>query len=177
MEIKLSSVNDALQLSQYYLNNVEHLKRWEPVKDNNYHELESWKHRLMQREVDQKEKTAAYFSAYDESTKEIIATCNLTGITLGAFRACYMGYSVSELYQGKGKMKQLCSYVIQYAFDELQLNRIMSNYMPNNIKSENLLTGLGFEVEGKAKKYLFINGQWQDHILSSLLNPENAIVK
>ncbi len=172
MEIRLSTVNDALQLSQYYLNNVEHLKRWEPVKDKNYYDLESWKHRMPQREIEQKENKAAYFIAYDETTEEIIATCNLTEIIFGAFQACYMGYSVSALHQGKGKMKQLCSHVIDYAFTELKLNRIMSNYMPNNIKSENLLASLGFEVEGKAKKYLFINDQWQDHILSSLLNPE-----
>ncbi len=177
MEIRLSTINDALHLSQYYLNNVEHLKRWEPKKDKNYHDLDSWTQRLQQREIDINENKAAYFIACDETTKEVIATCNLTGIVFGAFHACYMGYSVSELYQGKGKMKQLCSYVIQYAFDELKLNRIMSNYMPNNIKSENLLAGLGFEVEGKAKRYLYINGQWQDHILSSLLNPDNSKVK
>ncbi|MFV2061862.1 MAG: GNAT family N-acetyltransferase, partial [Gammaproteobacteria bacterium] len=80
---------------------------------------------------------------------------------------------VSESRQGKGIMKQLCSHAIDYAFNELKLNRVMSNYMPNNIKSENLLKSLGFEVEGKARNYLYINGQWQDHILSSLINPDN----
>lgn len=29
---------------------------------------------------------------------------------------------------------------------------------------------LGFVVDGRAKKYLLINGQWEDHILTSLTN-------
>jgi len=174
MEIRLSTVNDALALSEYYLKNIEHLKRWEPDKDAKFHDLDSWQHRLKQRELEQKEKKSAYFIAFDKTTSKIIATCNLSEIIYGAFLACYMGYSISEDYQGQGKMKQLCYHVINYAFNDLKLNRIMSNNMPNNIKSEKLLTSLGFEIEGKAKNYLFINGQWQDHILNSLLNPENS---
>jgi ribosomal-protein-alanine N-acetyltransferase len=33
------------------------------------------------------------------------------------------------------------------------------------------LHSLGFEKEGYAKSYLQINGRWQDHVLTSLLNP------
>lgn len=49
----------------------------------------------------------------------------------------------------------------------------MANYIPSNIRSENVLQKLGFEKEGYAKKYLKINGLWQDHILTSLVNKEN----
>ncbi|TND51068.1 30S ribosomal protein S5 alanine N-acetyltransferase, partial [Aeromonas dhakensis] len=34
-----------------------------------------------------------------------------------------------------------------------------------------LLERLGFEREGYAKEYLMINGRWEDHILTSRLNP------
>jgi ribosomal-protein-alanine N-acetyltransferase len=89
----------------------------------------------------------------------------------GVFQAGYMGYSVAENYQGKGLMKTLCEHVLQYAFDELKLNRVMSNYLPHNERSENLLKSLGFEREGYAKRYLKINGQWQDHILTARVSP------
>jgi ribosomal-protein-alanine N-acetyltransferase len=94
----------------------------------------------------------------------------LTGIVHGVFQAGYIGYSIAKSYQGQGKMKQLCRYVIDFAFCELKLNRIMANYMPDNLRSEILLKSLGFEIEGTAKSYLRINGQWEDHILTSLLN-------
>ncbi len=70
-------------------------------------------------------------------------------------------------------MRELCRHTISYAFDELRLNRIMANYMPSNHRSDVLLQRLGFSKEGAAKKYLKINGQWEDHVLTSLLNPRN----
>ncbi|MCA2465422.1 30S ribosomal protein S5 alanine N-acetyltransferase, partial [Vibrio alginolyticus] len=30
---------------------------------------------------------------------------------------------------------------------------------------------VGFSKEGYAKDYLLINGEWQDHVLTSLTNP------
>ena len=48
----------------------------------------------------------------------------------------------------------------------------MANYMPDNLRSAALLKRLGFEVEGLAKNYLYINGQWRDHVLTSLTNAD-----
>jgi ribosomal-protein-alanine N-acetyltransferase len=101
--------------------------------------------------------------------------CSLTNIVRGPFQACYMGYSVSEKYQGKGLMKDLCLHVIDYAFNELGMNRVMANYMPDNHRSAALLTKLGFVKEGFAKNYLLINGNWEDHILTSLLNSHQKV--
>ena len=85
-----------------------------------------------------------------------------------------MGYSVSSEFEGKGIMKKLCNHATQYAFKELGLNRVMSNYIANNKRSENLLNSMGFIKEGLARKYLKINGKWEDHVLTSLINSENS---
>jgi ribosomal-protein-alanine N-acetyltransferase len=47
--------------------------------------------------------------------------------------------------------------------------------MPENERSANLLKTLGFEREGYAKRYLLINGQWEDHVLSALINSKTGI--
>ncbi len=46
----------------------------------------------------------------------------------------------------------------------------MANYVPTNERSGRLLRRLGFTVEGYARDYLCLNGTWQDHILTSLIN-------
>lgn len=67
-------------------------------------------------------------------------------------------------------MTEAVAKAIEYMFEQQKLHRIMANYMPSNKKSAQLLQKLGFIVEGLAKKYLLINGQWEDHILTSLTN-------
>jgi len=81
-----------------------------------------------------------------------------------------MGYGVSEEHEGTGAMTKVCKVAINYAFSQLKLNRVMANYMPRNERSGKLLDKLGFCREGLAKKYLKINGRWEDHILTSLIN-------
>ncbi|MDG2718812.1 30S ribosomal protein S5 alanine N-acetyltransferase, partial [Vibrio parahaemolyticus] len=49
--------------------------------------------------------------------------------------------------------------------------RIQAGYMPHNKRSEAVLEHVGFNREGYAKDYLLINGEWQDHVLTSLINP------
>ena len=44
--------------------------------------------------------------------------------------------------------------------------------MPHILSSGNLLKRLGFVVEGYARDYLMINNQWQDHVLTSLINSQ-----
>jgi ribosomal-protein-alanine N-acetyltransferase len=46
----------------------------------------------------------------------------------------------------------------------------MANYIPTNERSGLLLKRLGFAVEGYARDYLLINGQWRDHVLTALTN-------
>jgi ribosomal-protein-alanine N-acetyltransferase len=45
--------------------------------------------------------------------------------------------------------------------------------MLSNERSGKLLNKLGFSEGGLAKNYLKINGRWEDHVLTSLLNPAN----
>lgn len=83
-----------------------------------------------------------------------------------------MGYGVSKVYEGTGVMTRVCAAAIDHAFKELGLNRVAANYMPRNQRSENFLGKLGFFEEGLARRYLKINGKWEDHVITSLLNPE-----
>jgi ribosomal-protein-alanine N-acetyltransferase len=62
--------------------------------------------------------------------------------------------------------------LLPYAFDRLGLHRIEAACLPNNIASRRLLAGLGFVEEGHARRYLRINGSWQDHVLYSLLKED-----
>lgn len=106
----------------------------------------------------------------DRDEEDIVGLCNFSHIFRGPFQACYLGYQIDGLHEGKGLMAEGLRRAIAYMFEEKKLHRIMANYMPANGRSASLLQRLGFTIEGRAQNYLLINGRWEDHILTSLTN-------
>jgi len=47
----------------------------------------------------------------------------------------------------------------------LHLHRLEAACIPVNLASIRLLTKCGFRQEGLARRYLKINGRWEDHLL------------
>ncbi|WP_341939118.1 GNAT family N-acetyltransferase [Marinimicrobium sp. C2-29] len=172
MEIRLAKQEDAAQLAEYYSINREHFIPWEPTRETGYYSLESLKQRLSDYEKQHIDETAAHFLGLIE--EKVVAHCSLTNIVYGPLQGCFMGYGVSKDHEGYGMMKRVCAAANSHAFQELGLNRVMANYMPRNTRSANLLRRMGFFEEGLARKYLKINGVWEDHVLTSKLNPEKS---
>ncbi|WP_158589009.1 GNAT family N-acetyltransferase [Alginatibacterium sediminis] len=169
--IRLVTQADAPRFVDYYQRNAHHLKTWEPQREANYHNLKSWQQRLEAWCSGQEQGLEAHFIWLEQDN--MLGLANLSGVIHGPFKACYLGYSVDGQSQGKGIGKQLVEYSCTHAFEVLKLNRVMANYMPRNTRSERLLASVGFKREGTALKYLKIDGRWQDHILSALLNPNS----
>jgi ribosomal-protein-alanine N-acetyltransferase len=67
-------------------------------------------------------------------------------------------------------MTEAVKAVVDYGFNTLALHRIEANIMPRNIASLRVVGKLGFINEGLSKKYLKINGQWEDHIHMVIFN-------
>ena len=160
----------------FYIDNTAHLRCWEPEKSEDFYDLSLWRARLAMREKEMSRDQALYLVAMDDCEQYVIGLCTLSNISRGAFQACYLGYSIDQKFEGKGLMSQLVSQALKCAFLDLNLHRVMANYIPSNTRSAALLKRLGFEEEGYAKKYLKINGQWEDHVLTSLA-AESATVK
>lgn len=169
MEVRLVRQRDVEPLADYYSANAEHFKPWEPIRELGYYDRKILLARLADYEKQHASGAAAHFIGLADGA--VIAHCSLTNIIYGPFRACFMGYGVAKPHEGTGVMTSVCETVIDHAFTTLELNRIMANYMPDNRRSARLLEKLGFSREGFARKYLRINGQWEDHVLTSLINP------
>ncbi len=170
MKVIRTRPEHALILANYYAVNETHLQRWSPAVPAGHHSIESWQRRLEMREQAFEARSEVHFIGTDSLESHVMASCSLSNIVRGVFMACHMGYSCAERYEGQGYMKKVVSHAIGYAFGEMRLHRIMANHMPANERSGGLLKSLGFEREGYAKEYLLINGQWEDHVLTSLIN-------
>jgi ribosomal-protein-alanine N-acetyltransferase len=49
---------------------------------------------------------------------------------------------------------------------------VAASYMPRNARSGRVLERCGFRIEGTAISYLRIDGRWEDHVLTALINPD-----
>lgn len=154
--------------------NREHLSRWTPPTPAGYYTVPYWRERFISAREEFKRGQSmrlVLFSREESEEGDVIGVCNFSNIIRGAFHACYLGYHLDQRAEGRGLMQEALTAAIEYAFESLRLHRIMANYLPVNERSGNLLKRLGFVVEGYARDYLLIGGRWQDHILTSLTNP------
>ncbi|MGZ3519195.1 MAG: GNAT family N-acetyltransferase [Vulcanimicrobiaceae bacterium] len=101
----------------------------------------------------------------------LIGKLNFTVLVRGVWQNCNMGYSLGNAFVGCGYMTEACCAAIDFMFRTVGLHRIAAAYMPHNHRSAAVLKRLGFQVDGVARNYLYLGGAWQDHILTSLLNP------
>jgi ribosomal-protein-alanine N-acetyltransferase len=170
--LTLPASRDAEAVLAYASRNRDHLKPWSPPEAPGAYTLEGAHHRVqgIQRDFQAGRGVAFWFRKKDSPNGPFVGAANLSNIILGAFRACYLGYHLDVDHVRQGYMTEALRAVIRYAFEELELHRIMANFMPENERSGNVLKGLGFSVEGYAREYLFIAGAFRDHVLSALTN-------
>jgi len=169
-ELQLRTVchHDVHEVFQFILRNREHLRVWEPVRDENYFTVE-YQINQINIELDKINRGEMYkFWIFKE--ERIIGSISLNNVVRGAFLSCHLGYRIDEQEQGKGYATEAIRAVVDYAFTKGGLHRIEANIMPRNLGSLRVVEKLGFINEGIAKKYLKINGKWEDHIHMVLLN-------
>jgi len=168
--IKILDEPEAGLLLDYYMTNSAHLMQWEPKRPADHFTLENFKKLAADAQRAMQAGTAFHYIAISKETKKVVGVCHFSGVTRGVFLACFLGYSIAKESEGKGLMKEILTPTIDYMFNSESLNRIIATYMPINKRSANVLASLGFEEEGRARKYLKINDRWEDHVLTAKIN-------
>ena len=171
--LKLLEPNNAELMVRFRLENRKHLTSWEPLRPAEFFTTGFWDMQLRHAIQDFREGRSVCLVIMDADETEVLGVCNYTFIQRGTFLACHLGYALAEKHQGQGIMSEALQASIDYMFHDIGLHRIMANYMPGNDRSALVLERLGFVVEGKAKDFLQINGRWEDHVLTSLVNPDD----
>lgn len=158
---------------RYFLDNRGHLAPWEPPRPPGFFTDDYWRWRLEQNRIDCADDRSLRLSLVgrDEPDGPVLGQVSLTEFVRGPLQACNLGYSLDHRRQGQGLMTEALGALVPYAFDTMRFHRIHAGYLPENERSARLLARLGFEVEGTARAYLFINGAWRDHVLTALINP------
>lgn len=171
LEIRLAEEVDADDVAAYYVANRAHLTPWEPTRPAGFYTVGFWRLQAHRNHEDYNRGSAVRFFIFHRREPGVVGYISFTNITRGAAHFCFLGYSLAEKRQGQGIMTRAIGEAVRWAFADLNLHRVMANHMPRNTRSAKLLARLGFEREGFAKEYLLINGRWEDHVMTALVNP------
>lgn len=170
----LSVLNEdsASQVLNYYERNTEFLGEWEPVKDDKFYTVD-YQREALRKELSKITDGGAFrvwIFKKEEAFSRIIGSIALNNIVYGAFLSCHLGYKLDRDEINQGYITEALNKVIEFTFTTLGLHRVEANILPRNVRSMRVVEKLRFYDEGLAKKYLRINGKWEDHIHMVLLN-------
>lgn len=154
----------------FYAENKEHFAPVGPVWPDDFLTATFWKTQIQKNRNEFENDVSARMFVFARNKPVPIGNVSLSGILRGAAQFCYLGYGLSKAKEGQGYMHEILLPTIEYAFSELNLHRLMANYIPTNERSAKVLKRLGFVEEGFAKEYLFLAGKWQDHVMTSKTN-------
>ena len=170
LDLKLSDLDFVNDVLEFYLENKGFLREWEPSKAKAFFSV-AYLEAVLNNEIEQTKFGGLYrFWIYKKENEKLIGNICLSNIVRGAFQSCHIGYKLGEKEMNKGYMSESLEAVIKFAFENLKLHRLEANIMPRNSASMKLVKKIDFREEGLAKRYIKINGKWEDHIHMVLLN-------
>lgn len=173
LEVRMALGADVPEIVRYFNENREHLRPFDPVRPPAFFGPRFWEAQVKQSVSEfLGDRTLRLFLFQKRPPLGIVGTANFTRIDRGVAQSCSLGYGLAESAQGQGLMVEALRPSIDFVFGTLGLHRIEANYMPHNRRSGSVLRRLGFVVEGYARDFLLINGRWEDHVLTSLTNPD-----
>ena len=131
--------------------------------------LTSLRRRVRRYVRDMREDQAYPLFVYRSTDDTLVGGLTLSNIRRGVAQACSLGYWIGAPHARQGYMSRAVAAVVPFVFETLQLHRLEAACLPDNAASISLLRKCGFVEEGYARRYLRINGVWQDHILFAIL--------
>ena len=139
--VRLAERKDRDAVLAYYRDNREHLQPFNPKWPSEFLTKPFWD-RQVNLNIDEfyADLSARMFVFLKTEPHIAIGNVSLSGIMRNAAQFCYLGYGIARDMQMRGLMSEAVSAVVQYGFNDLNIHRIMANYVPTNDRSGKLLS-------------------------------------
>jgi ribosomal-protein-alanine N-acetyltransferase len=148
------------------------LTPWESTWPQDALSKSAFRRRLRQYAEEQDRRIGYYFLISRAGDNALLGGVNLTNVRRGIVQAGTLGYWIGGPFARQGYMTEGMTAMLSFAFETLNLNRVEAACLADNAASRALLEKCGFGLEGRARKYLRINGLWQDHLLFAILRED-----
>jgi len=95
---------------------------------------------------------------------QVVGRIMLNNIVRGVLQSGTVGYWVDHEHLRRGLATTGVGHVVVQA-TKLGLHRLEAGTMLDNVASQEVLRRSGFQQYGVAERFLFIRGEWRDHVL------------
>jgi ribosomal-protein-alanine N-acetyltransferase len=148
---------------------------WEPTWPSDALSRTAFRRRL-ERQSDEWERDSGYgFFIFRRVDDALLGGINLNNVRRGVAQMASLGYWIGKQHAQRGYMTEAVRCAITFAFDHIGLHRLEAACLPSNAASRSVLRRCGFREEGMARRYLRINGEWQDHLLFGYLREDDQL--
>jgi len=149
-----------------------HLTVWEPQWARDELTRSAFRRRLRQYQRELKEDLGYALLIFRQADSVLLGGLSISNVRRGVAQAASVGYWIGAPPVGRGHMTDAVKAVLPFTFVTLGLHRMEAACLPHNYPSARVLQKAGFKREGMARRYLKINGLWQDHDLFALLQDD-----
>jgi ribosomal-protein-alanine N-acetyltransferase len=148
------------------------LTPWEPTWPADDLTRGAFRRRIKRYSEDLRSDLAYAFLIFRSDDNAMVGGLTLANIRRGVAQAGSIGYWIGAPFARKGYMTAAMRALVPFCFGTLRLHRLEAACIPGNKASIRLLEKTGFTQEGFARRYLCINGVWQDHLLFARLKDD-----
>ena len=145
------------------------LSPWEPIWAADHLSRASFTNRVYWSQRAVKNGNAVPLFVFHKEAGQLVGAITLDNIRRGPSQVGTIGYWVGEQYARQGFMSEAIIAMVAHAFGALDLSRVESACLPDNLASRGVLEKAGFKYEGVAQSYIQINGRWRNHVLYAAL--------
>ncbi len=111
-----------------------------------------------------------------KETGKMIGTCGFTRID-EENNIVEIGYVINPKFWGMGIATEAAEKIIEFAFEELKVNRIEAKFMFGNDASLAVMKNVGMKFEGYQREAMFVKGKFKTIGVSSILKREYTLNK
>jgi [ribosomal protein S5]-alanine N-acetyltransferase len=153
----------------------QHLTVWEPQWARDELTRSAFRRRLRQYQRELRDDQGYAFLIFRHADSTLLGGLSISNVRRGVAQAASVGYWIGAPHVRRGHMTDAVGAVLPFAFATLGLHRLEAACLPHNLASTRVLEKVGFKREGMARRYLKINGIWQDHDLFALLQDDAQV--
>jgi ribosomal-protein-serine acetyltransferase len=168
LTLVLPMLHDAEELFAAVRENLEQLKLWMPWATDTYSIIEARdfiKKNLFELAAN------GTFAVCVVLRQKIVGTIGLHNLN-EANKSVQLGYWLAKGAQGKGIATRCTRVLMDYAFNDLNLNRVQINCNVENTKSRAIPERLGFKLEGVQRQVELLNDELKDWAVYAMLKED-----